>query len=226
MTRDKKMLKLKSISKRYKDQQVLDGINFEVGKKSLISIVGKSGVGKTTLLSILSGLVSPDAGSILFEDKDITDLDEEGLAHFRLMNVGIIFQDFKIISSLSVFDNVYLALHPRKDIDKAEKSNMVNMIISQVGLEHKVSETTDNLSGGEKQRVAIARSLVGKPKLVLADEPTGNLDDVTSESILKLFEKLHRELSTTFIIITHDIDIAKRTQVKYKLTSKGLSLYK
>jgi len=216
------MLKLQSISKKYGNQQVLKNINFFIGRKEFISIVGKSGVGKTTLLSVLAGLVKPDEGQIFFENREITNFNEDKLANFRLLNIGIVFQDFKIIPSLSVFDNVYLAIHPRGDIKKESKKEMVKNIIGLVGLEHKLKEIAFNLSGGEKQRVAIARSLVGRPRLVLADEPTGNLDETTSENIMKLFQKLHKELSTAFIIITHDNDIAKQTQKIYRLTNNNL----
>ncbi len=216
------MLKLQSISKIYGSQQVLKNINFHIAPKEFISIVGKSGVGKTTLLSILAGLIRPDEGKIIFRDKDITNFDEEQLAHFRLLNIGIVFQDFKIIPSLSVFDNVFLALYPRHDLDKKEKKERVKNIVAHVGLEHKLLETVDNLSGGEKQRVAIARSLVGRPHLVLADEPTGNLDETTSEHIMELFQKLHQEFATTFAIITHEKDIAKKAQKIYRLTNQKI----
>jgi putative ABC transport system ATP-binding protein len=189
-----------------------------------VSIIGKSGVGKTTLLSILSGMVAPDNGKVIFQDEDITNYDEEKLANFRLLNVGIVFQDFKIIPSLTVYDNVYLAIHPRKDFSKKQKDEHVKNIIAKVGMTHKISQKVDDLSGGEKQRVAIARSLVGNPKLVLADEPTGNLDVKTSASIIELFQKLNSELETTFVIITHDKDIANQTQKKYELTEKGLAI--
>ena len=218
------MLKLQSISKKYGNQQILEDVDFSVGENEFISIVGKSGVGKSTLLSILSGLVKPDSGRILFNGKDITDFNEEQLAEFRLLNIGIVFQDFKIIPSLSVFDNVYLALHPRSDFTKEQKKEMVKEIVELVELGNKLDEVVDNLSGGEKQRVAIARSLVGKPKLVLADEPTGNLDEKTSETIVKLFQKLHTELNTTFIVITHDKDVAEKAQTKYQLTNNNLEI--
>jgi ABC-type lipoprotein export system ATPase subunit len=216
------MLKLQSISKKYGKQQILKNLDFFIKEKEFVSIIGKSGTGKTTLLSILSGLVKPDEGKIFFEGQDITDFDEEKLASFRLLNIGIVFQDFKIIPSLSVSDNVYLAIHPRNEIKKENKKEMIKNIVELVGLKHKIDETADNLSGGEKQRVAIARSLITQPKLVLADEPTGNLDEATSEAIIDLFQKLHQELSTSFIIITHDNDIAEKTQKTYQLTNCNL----
>jgi ABC-type lipoprotein export system ATPase subunit len=218
------MIKLESVSKKYGNQRVLENINFSVEENEFVSIIGKSGVGKTTLLSILAGMVAPDNGKIIFQGEDITDYDEEQLAHFRLFNVGVVFQDFKIIPSLSVYDNVYLAVYPRKDFSKKQKDERVKTIIAKVGMTHKIFQKVDDLSGGEKQRVAIARSLVDNPKLVLADEPTGNLDTKTSASIMELFQKLNQDLETTFIIITHDKDIANQTQRKYELTDKGLTI--
>jgi len=219
------MIKLKSISKRYGHQTVLDNINFSAKENEFVSIIGKSGVGKTTLLSILAGMVKPDSGKIFFQNQDITGYNEEQFANFRLMNIGIVFQDFKIIPALSVYDNVYLALHPRQDLNKQDKDEHIKNVDSQVGMSHKILQKVDNLSGGEKQRVAIARSLVGNPKLVLADEPTGNLDTKTSTSIMELFQQLNQEMKTTFVIITHDKDIAAETQKKYQLTDKGLINY-
>ena len=219
------MIKLESVSKRYGNQTVLDSISFSAKEDEFVSIIGKSGVGKTTLISVLAGMVKPDSGKIFFQNQDITDYDEEQFASFRLMNIGIVFQDFKIIPAISVYDNVYLALHPRRDLSKQEKDKHIKNILSQVGMSHKISQKVNDLSGGEKQRVAIARSLVGNPKLVLADEPTGNLDAKTSASIIELFQKLNKELKTTFIIITHDKDVAAETQKKYELTDKGLISY-
>ncbi len=218
------MLELKAISKSYGNQQVLNNVDFKINSQEFISIIGKSGIGKTTLLSVLAGLVKPDQGKSFFQNEEISNYNEEQLAHFRLLNIGIVFQDFKIIPSLSAFDNVYLALHPRTDIAKTKKKERVKNVLNKVGLAHKSHDKVFNLSGGEKQRVAIARSLVGQPKLVLADEPTGNLDEATSESIMDLFQSLHSELSTAFVVITHDSDIANKTQKIYQLSSQKLEL--
>lgn len=214
---------LKQISKTYGNQEVLGQISFELGEEEFVSIIGKSGVGKTTLLSIMAGLVSPDSGKVIFSNSDITRYSEEQLAGFRLKNIGIVFQDFKLIPSLSVFDNIYLAIYPRKDIDEKEKNKRILDLIDQVGLSGKENKCVDNLSGGEKQRVAIARSLVNRPKIVLADEPTGNLDEATSDKIMNLFESLHKKYSTTFVIVTHEKDIAKKTKKVYQLSNRRLS---
>ena len=216
------MLKLEHVFKKYKEQRVLQDINFSLDEREFVSIIGKSGVGKTTLLSVMAGLISPDGGRIFFSGKDITEYSEEQLAAFRLKNIGIVFQDFKLVPSLSVFDNILLAIYPRQDIAREEKIRRILDLIEQVGLTGKQTGIVNNLSGGEMQRVAIARSLVNQPKLILADEPTGNLDEKTSEQIIDLFKELHTRLSTTFIIVTHEKDVAKRTNRTYRLSLDGL----
>lgn len=219
------MLELRNVSKSYGSQQVLNGLNLKVPEREMISIMGKSGVGKSTLLAIIAGLVQPDAGQVLFGDDVISDLDEEKLAAFRLYHVGFIFQDFKLISSLSVHDNILLGIYPRQDISPAEKEQRIAELTQQVGLSAKSREIVDRLSGGEKQRVAIARSLVNRPGLVLADEPTGNLDQSTAEEIMLLFSHLYKKMATTFLIITHDRDIAAHTRKIFTLKDGGLTSY-
>ena len=217
------MLELRNIGKSYGSQQVLTDINLIVREKEMVSIMGKSGAGKSTLLAIMAGLVRPDSGLVLFQDKVISALDEEKLAAFRLNNIGFIFQDFKLIPSLSAHDNILMGIYPRRDISAAEKEQRINELAGQVGLAAKLSERTDNLSGGEKQRVAIARSLVNRPGLVLADEPTGNLDSGTAEEIISIFKELHQQTATSFLIITHDPDIAERTGKIYILKDGGFA---
>jgi ABC-type lipoprotein export system ATPase subunit len=202
------MLVLENIKKSYKGQEVLSNASISVGEKEMVSIMGKSGAGKSTLLNIMAGLIKPDDGRAMFNGNDLTGIDEESLAAFRLKHIGIVFQDFKLIPSLSVSDNILLAIYPRKDITGSDKKSRVNELAERVGLKHKLNEKVDNLSGGEKQRVAIARSLVNSPVIVLADEPTGNLDSATSDSIMALFRELHQTMLTSFVIVTHDKDIA------------------
>jgi putative ABC transport system ATP-binding protein len=211
------MLELKKVSKSYGTQHVLKEINLIIPRHGMISVMGKSGAGKSTMLAIIAGLVQPDTGTVLFGDEEISALDEEKLAAFRLRHIGFIFQDFKLISSLSVHDNILLAIYPRRDISGAEKERRITELTEQVGLATKRTEIVDNLSGGEKQRVAIARSLVNRPGLVLADEPTGNLDETTAGEIMALFNNLHKKMDTTFLIITHDRDIAIYTQKIFTL---------
>lgn len=211
------MFVLENITKSFKNQPVLKNLHLSVKEKEMVSIMGKSGAGKSTLLGIMSGLIMPDNGRALFNGDDLTHLDEETLAGFRLRHVGIVFQDFKLIPSLSVYDNILLGIYPRRDISKSDKAGRVHGLAKRVGLEHKLKEKADNLSGGEKQRVAIARSLVNHPDIVLADEPTGNLDSATADSIMALFSELHQTLETSFIIVTHDRDIAQKTDRTYIL---------
>jgi len=217
------MLELQNIAKSYQGQKVLADINLEVREREMVSIMGKSGAGKSTLLSVMAGLVPPDSGHVIFQDSVISDLDEEKLAAFRLYHIGFIFQDFKLIPSLTAHDNILMGIYPRRDIPAAEKENRINELASRVGLTAKLAEKTDNLSGGEKQRVAIARSLVNRPGLILADEPTGNLDSATAEEIMALFKELHKSYATSFLIITHDQDIADQTQKIYILKDGGLA---
>ncbi len=171
------MYSLKNLTKSYGDQEVLKGVNLELGAKEMVAIMGKSGVGKSTLLGIMAGLIRPDAGQIAFNGREIGSLSEDELADFRMQHVGIVFQDFRLIPSLSMADNILIAAFPRKDISKMEKQQRLESIADRVGLLRMLEKKTNLLSGGEKQRVAIARSLINKPAFVLADEPTGNLDD-------------------------------------------------
>ena len=217
------MLTLRNISKSYQNRQVLADISLEIREQEMVSIMGKSGAGKSTLLAVLAGLVRPDSGQVLFQGKVMNDLDEEALAAFRLQHIGFIFQDFKLIPSLSVHDNIMLGIYPRRDIAVAEKEMRIVELTGQVGLTDKLNERVDTLSGGEKQRVAIARSLVNRPGLVLADEPTGNLDTATAGDIMDLFLRLHATMATTFLIITHDRDIAAYTHKTFMLKDGGLS---
>lgn len=216
------MLELKNVSKSFGTQQVLNEVSFTLPEGGMTSVMGKSGAGKSTLLAIIAGLVRPDSGRVLFNGDEIDRLDEEKLAAFRLHHIGFIFQDFKLISALSVHDNILLGIYPRRDISGSEKERRITELTEQVGLGRKKMEIVDNLSGGEKQRVAIARSLVNRPGLVLADEPTGNLDETTAGEIMALFKNLHENIETTFLIITHDRDIAAFTQNIFTLKDGGL----
>lgn len=218
------MLILENIKKSYKGQEVLRDASLSIGEKEMVSIMGKSGSGKSTLLNIMAGLIKPDSGRAMFNSSDLTAIDEESLAAFRLKNIGIVFQDFKLIQSLSVSDNILLGIYPRKDIKYSDKQSRINELTEGVGLKHKLNEKVDNLSGGEKQRVAIARSLVNRPVIVLADEPTGNLDSATSDSIMALFRELHQTMLTSFIIVTHDKDIAQKTDKTYILQKGEIRL--
>ncbi len=211
------LVRLQSVSKSFGRQLVINNSSFSVEKNCFVALMGKSGAGKSTLLSLIAGLTNPDSGSVMVGGSDISRMSEEERAAFRLKNVGVVFQDFKLIPSLSVYDNVYLAIHPRSDVPLTEKQARVLELLNKVGLGDKKLQTVSRLSGGEKQRVAIARSLVNRPLVVLADEPTGNLDSTTAASILDLFRVMHQQFKTAFIIATHDQEVADRTEVIYKI---------
>lgn len=217
------MIELQNITKSFGDRTVLKDVSLTVEKNRMVSIMGKSGSGKSSLLAIIAGLIQPEQGKILFNKTIVSDLDEEQLANFRLNHIGFIFQDFKLIPSLTVHDNILMGIYPRHDIATHEKEKRIIELAAQVGLKDKLMEKTDHLSGGEKQRVAIARSLVNQPELILADEPTGNLDSQTAEDIMQLFGKLHQQLETSFLIITHDPDIAGLTEKTYTLNDGELN---
>jgi len=211
------LIEMSNVTKSFANQRVINCCSWSIETADFIALMGKSGAGKSTLLSLIAGLVNPDNGRILVGGSDISHMSEEERAAFRLKNVGIIFQDFKLITSLSVYDNIYLAVHPRADITSDEKHSRITELIKSVGLQGKENQTVSQLSGGQKQRVAIARSLVNQPLVILADEPTGSLDSATAADILALFDTVHSKYKTAFIIATHDQEVAARTQTIYKI---------
>ena len=179
---------------------VLRGVNIEIGKGELAVIMGPSGCGKTTLLNLIAGIDTVDSGAIEVGGKDVTELSERELTDHRKNSIGYIFQFFNLIPALSALENVELALQIKgdKDLGKAQEA------LEEVGLGDKAARFPSQLSGGEQQRVAIARAVVKSPLVIIADEPTGNLDDLTSHEILELIRKMNRETGTTVILATHD----------------------
>ncbi len=186
---------------------VLEDISLSIKTAEFVVVSGNSGSGKTTLLSLLSGLDRPTSGSILLAGNDITSLSENALAPMRNELIGFVFQAFHLIPSLNALENVMFPAELRHDPD-AEKKAMV--LLERVGLGHRRLNVPMQLSGGEKQRVAICRALINRPNLVFADEPTGNLDSGNSREILSLMTELHKENHTTLVLATHSQDIAGR----------------
>ena len=196
------------LNKTFDALQVVKGVNLDVKKGEFVSIVGKSGSGKTTLLSLLSGLERPTSGRVSLNGRDITDSSENVLALFRRDTVGFIFQSFHLIPTLSAWENVALPLFPVK-IPKEKRREGALELLRQMEKEHRADHRPATLSGGEKQRVAIARALINNPKIVFADEPTGNLDSATGESIMEILKVLHAENGLSLVMVTHDLDLAE-----------------
>ncbi len=196
------------LNKEYGSLRVVKEVSMTMETGEFIAIAGKSGSGKTTLLSLLSGLERPSSGRVVLDGKDITRASEDELALFRRRNVGFIFQTFNLIPTLTAWENVVLPLFPEKMTDQ-ERRKKAMALLEQMEMGHRVDHLPSALSGGEKQRVAIARALVNKPKIVFADEPTGNLDSQTGEAIMNILERLHADNGMSLLMVTHDLDLAK-----------------
>jgi len=196
------------LNKNFGSLQVVKDVNLDVKKGGFVSIVGKSGSGKTTLLSLLSGLERPSSGRVTLNSRDITDSSENELALFRRDTVGFIFQSFHLIPTLSAWENVALPLFPMKIPIEKRKERALELL-RQMEMEHRADHRPSMLSGGEKQRVAIARALINNPKIIFADEPTGNLDSVTGEAIMDTLKSLHADKGLSLVMVTHDLDLAE-----------------
>ena len=197
-----------NLSKTYGELAVVKDVSLSVKDGEFVSLVGKSGCGKTTLLSLLSGLERPTKGQVMLNGKEITDASEDELALFRRDNVGFIFQSFNLIPTLSAWENVALPLFPIT-MTEAERRLRATQLLEQMEMGHRTEHLPSALSGGEKQRVAIARSLINYPKIVFADEPTGNLDTATGDAIMAILNKLHMEQGMTLLMVTHEPELAK-----------------
>ena len=204
------ILKVENLTKIYgKDSTkvvALDHVSFSVEKGEFVAIIGASGSGKSTLLHLLGGVDRPTSGSVLVDGKDIFELDDDKLAIFRRRQVGLIYQFYNLIPILNVEENITLPLAlDNREIDK----NKLKEIIKLLGLENRKKHLPNELSGGQQQRTSIGRALITNPTIILADEPTGNLDSKSSEEIVALLKKTNKELNQTIIMITHNIEIAK-----------------
>jgi len=204
------VIALEELEKSYGDAEtrvaVLKGIDLIVRKGDFVSIVGPSGSGKSTLLNILGCLDRPSRGRYLFLGDDVSRLGDAALSHIRNHRIGFVFQSFQLIPHLTVLENVQLPLLYAR-VGKAERAATARRLLERVGLSHRLRHRPNQLSGGEMQRTAIARALANSPDVVLADEPTGNLDSKTSVDIMELLGELHRE-GATLVLITHDLEVA------------------
>lgn len=218
------MIKLEAISHEFKIGKkgyekrisVLKNIDVFIGAGEIVAIVGKSGSGKSTLLNVISGFLKPEQGRIHLNSRDVTNYTEEQYAQCRLKNVGFIFQNFQLMPSLTAFENVELPLKIQ-GVGKTVRFQKVRKIMEQVGLQEVGEHFPNELSGGQQQRVCIARALVTNPSIILADEPTGSLDSETEIEILQLIKELNNKLNITFVIITHDEEVANSANKKYRM---------
>ena len=198
---------------------ILDDVNFDIGSGSTVAIVGASGSGKTTLLGLLAGLDRPTTGDIWLGDTSLSGLSEDALAALRQRWLGFVFQSFQLLPALTALENVMLPLELAGSSDTASRATEW---LSRVGLAARVSHYPKQLSGGEQQRVAIARAFSGEPKVLMADEPTGNLDGVTGGEIAELMFRLNRERGTTLVLVTHDATLASRCARRISLSAGRL----
>ena len=205
-----KILQTENLKKNYKTRENLlkavDGVNLEVERGEYLAIVGKSGSGKSTLLHLIGGLEKPTEGEIYYSGKPLSKKTQEQLTIFRRRNVGFVFQSYNLVPILNVYENIVLPLE--LDGEKIE-NDFVNDIIFALDLQDKIDSLPNQLSGGQQQRVAIARALITKPQIILADEPTGNLDSQTSADVMGLLKSMIHRLNQTLIMITHNEEIAQ-----------------
>jgi putative ABC transport system ATP-binding protein len=217
------MLSARNLSKEYRsgDHQltVLHDVTFTIDQGELVAVVGPSGSGKTTLLGLLAGLDTPTTGSVVLDGVDITALDEDARARLRGEKVGFVFQSFQLIPTLTALENVQVPLELRGDDHVLERARDV---LERVGLGDRLDHFPTQLSGGEQQRVAIARAFANQPRILFADEPTGNLDSETGGRIVELLETLNRESGSTVVLVTHDLTLARRSRRIIRLSDGAI----
>lgn len=214
------MIHLQNVNKVYRTKTIetsaLNDVNIMVPEGEFLSIMGPSGCGKSTLLNIIGLLDEPSSGSVLIGGQTIPGYNSKAIAKFRNERLGFIFQSFHLIPDLTVRDNVELPLLYRK-VSNAERKRLAEEALESVGLKNRMSHFPNQLSGGQKQRVAIARAIVGKPKIILADEPTGNLDSVMGNEVMDILLRLNSENNTTIVMVTHDERMAQKTHKLMRL---------
>lgn len=189
--------------------RAVDGISLEVRSGEFVALLGSSGSGKSSMLNLIAGLDRPTSGSVVVQDRDLAKLSREELAKYRLHVVGMVFQSFNLIASMTLLENVELPLR-FAEVDRGQRENLAREALERVGLKARVNHRPSELSGGEQQRAALARALINRPKLLLADEPTGNLDSHTGTEIMEMVREFNRELGMTVVMVTHERALAER----------------
>ena len=207
------MIHVENIVKRFGELEVLHGLSFSVERSEIVSIVGASGAGKSTLLQIIGTLMSPDAGSVTINGRDVAGMSDNELSEFRNRHVGFVFQSHHLLEEFSAVENVMMPMLIA-GVKRAEAQRRAAELLELVQMSHRLEHRPSALSGGEQQRVAIARALANNPSVVLADEPTGNLDTATRDEIQRLFFDLRERTNQTFIIVTHDEALAEKSDRK------------
>lgn len=209
------IITLNGIEKVYRTKEIettaLENVNLEVNKGEFLSIMGPSGCGKSTLLNIIGLLDKPTKGTVTILDRDCSNFSDRQLSHFRNANLGFVFQSFHLIPTLDVAANVEIPLLYRKGVSGRERRQRVEQVLERLGMSHRIHHLPTQLSGGQSQRVAIARAIVGNPQIVLADEPTGNLDSKMGAEVMALLQRLNKEDGTTIIMVTHNEMQAQET---------------
>jgi lipoprotein-releasing system ATP-binding protein len=214
------MISAEQIRKSFGEVNVLKGVDLNIGKGEIVSVVGASGAGKTTLLQILGTLDRPDSGSIVYEGINVASLNEKDLSAFRNSNIGFVFQFHHLLPEFTALENVCIPAYIAKK-SKAEATKRATELLEMLNLGHRIDHKPSELSGGEKQRVAVARALINDPLVILADEPSGNLDSKTRQELHELFFTLRDQFNQTFVIVTHDLELAEMSDRKIVI-SDGL----
>ena len=215
------LVQLQGITQRYNRAVVLDNVDLEIANDEFVALQGRSGSGKSTLLRILSGLEPPDEGTVLFAGDEISSFSEQQLSAFRRSALGFVFQAFNLIETLTIAENIAIPLH-LNTVPRPVISKRINELLSSLGIEAHADKFPDMLSGGEQQRAAIARALAHRPKLVVADEPTGNLDDHTAVNVMDLLTQECRSQGASLIIATHSDEVSVRSDRTLQLTNSRL----
>jgi lipoprotein-releasing system ATP-binding protein len=202
------MIIAENIKKKIGNTEILKGISLQINPSEVVSLVGPSGAGKSTLLSILGTLDKPSEGKVFIDSEDILKMNEKKLAAFRNKNIGFVFQFHHLLPEFTALENVYIPALIKGE-SKSIAEQRAKQLLDRVGLSHRLNHKPTELSGGEQQRVAVARSLINKPKVIFADEPTGNLDSHNAEALHQLFFELRKEFGQTFVIVTHNEHLAQ-----------------